>query len=110
MAGRMQHAATKETDMSSTAIRFGLQSRVCIVTGAGQGIGRACAERFAVEDASLALLDVDDARGEALADELRRQGRRASYIHCDVGDKVQVDAAVARVLSEFGRIDVLVNN
>ena len=96
--------------MSESGIRFGLQSRVCLVTGAAQGIGRACAERFAVEDAQLALVDVDDTRGEALADELRRQGHRAVYLHGDVGDKPQVDAVVARVLAEFGRIDVLVNN
>ncbi len=96
--------------MTTPDIRFGLKDKVCIVTGAAQGIGRACAERFAAEDASLALLDVDDARCEAVAAGLRQQGRRAIHVHCDVGTKLDVDAAVARAKGEFGRIDVLVNN
>ena len=53
----------------------------------------------------MVLLDVDDARGQALADELG-----ALYLHTDVGDKAQVDAAVAQALHRHGRIDVLVNN
>ena len=53
----------------------------------------------------MVLADVDDARGNALAAELG-----ALYVHCDVGDKRQVDAAVAAILQAHGRIDVLVNN
>ncbi|MFN3415837.1 MAG: SDR family NAD(P)-dependent oxidoreductase [Caldimonas sp.] len=89
---------------------FGLRGRVTLVTGAAQGIGQACAERFAREGAPLVLLDVDDARGEALAAHLSAQGAAALYRHCDVGDKAQVDAAVAAAVERFGRIDVLVNN
>ncbi|MDF1485535.1 SDR family oxidoreductase [Ramlibacter sp. H39-3-26] len=86
-------------------IRFGLEDRVCIVTGGAQGIGAACARRFAREGAKVVIADVDDARGPALADELG-----ALYAHCDVGDKTQVDALVATVLAAFEHIDVLVNN
>ena len=50
-------------------------------------------------------MDVDDVRGPALAAELN-----ALFIHCDVGDKSQVDAMVARCMADYGRIDVLVNN
>ena len=89
----------------AATISFGLQGRVVIVTGAAQGIGEACARRFAREGAQVVIADVADARGQALAAELQ-----ARYVHCDVGDKAQVDALVAAVLGAHGRIDVLVNN
>ncbi len=91
------------TDTSS--IRYGLQGRVCLVTGGAQGIGAACARRFSREGARVVLADVADAPGQALAAELG-----ALYLHCDVGDKAQVDATVSRVMATHGRIDVLVNN
>jgi NAD(P)-dependent dehydrogenase (short-subunit alcohol dehydrogenase family) len=78
---------------------------VCIVTGGAQGIGEACARRFARDGAKPVIVDVDDARGQALAGELG-----ALYLHCDVGDKAQVDAVVAATMQAHGRIDVLVNN
>ena len=86
-------------------IRFGLQDRVVIVTGAAQGIGEACARRFAREGAKVVIADVADARGQALARELS-----ATFVHCDVGDKAQVDALVAQVVQSHGGIDVLVHN
>ncbi len=88
------------------AVSFGHADRICIVTGGAQGIGEACARRFAREGARVVVADVDDARGSALAAELPQ----ALYVRCDVGDKAQVDALVARVLEAHGRIDVLVNN
>lgn len=90
---------------SSSSIHFGHQGRVCIVTGGAQGIGEACVRRFAADGARPVIVDVDDARGQALALELD-----ALYIRCDVGDKAQVDALVAQTLATLGRIDVLVNN
>ena len=90
---------------SPAPISFGLQGRVCIVTGGAQGIGEACVRRFAREGAHAVIADVDDGRGQALAAELG-----ALYVRCDVGDKAQVDALVARVQAAHGRIDVLVNN
>jgi NAD(P)-dependent dehydrogenase (short-subunit alcohol dehydrogenase family) len=90
---------------NTTPIHFGLQGRVCIVTGGAQGIGEACARRFAREGAPVVIADIANARGQALADELG-----ALYVHCDVGDKAQVDDLVARCLAAHGRIDVLVNN
>ena len=93
------------TTVTTAPICFGLQGRVVIVTGAAQGIGAACARRFAPEAAQVVIADVADAAGQALAAELQ-----ADYVHCDVGDKEQVDALVAKVLGQHGRIDVLVNN
>ena len=89
----------------SSEISFGLAGRVCIVTGGAQGIGEACVRRFAREGAQVVIADIDDARGAALADELG-----GVYLHCDVGNKPQVDALVAQAMAAHGRIDVLVNN
>jgi NAD(P)-dependent dehydrogenase (short-subunit alcohol dehydrogenase family) len=86
-------------------ISFGLNGRVCLVTGGAQGIGEACCRRFAREDAKVVIADIDDVRGAALASELG-----GLYVHCDVGDKAHVDALVAAAIKAHGRIDVLVNN
>ncbi len=89
----------------SPSVHFGHQGRVVLVTGGAQGIGEACARRFASEGAKLVIADVADAAGRALARELD-----GMYMHCDVGDKADVDAIVAQALDAHGRIDVLVNN
>lgn len=93
------------TSSTPNSIHFGHGGRVCIVTGAAQGIGEACSRRFAQEGARVVLADVDDGRGAALAQELG-----GLFVHCDVGDKAQVDALVQRAVDAFGQIDVLVNN
>ncbi len=93
------------TAPAPSPIRFGLQGRVCIVTGAAQGIGEACVRRFAADGAQVVVADIEDARGQALASELD-----GLFVHCDVGDKAQVDALVAEAMRRHGRIDVLVNN
>ncbi|TFY96778.1 SDR family NAD(P)-dependent oxidoreductase [Ramlibacter rhizophilus] len=90
---------------SPSPVNFGHAGRVCLVTGAAQGIGEACARRFAAEGAQLVLADIDEARGPVLAGELG-----ARFVRCDVGDKAQVDACVSEAIAAYGRIDVLVNN
>ena len=89
----------------SNTISFGLQDRVCIVTGGSQGIGEACVRRLAREGALPVIADVAADRGQALAKELG-----GLFVPCDVGDKAQVDTLVAQVMNTHGRIDVLVNN
>jgi NAD(P)-dependent dehydrogenase (short-subunit alcohol dehydrogenase family) len=89
----------------SSKIFFNLGNTVCIVTGGAQGIGEACVRRFAGEGAKVVIADVDDLRGEALAAELGLK-----YLHCDVGNKLDVDALVAQTMAWYDRIDVLVNN
>ncbi len=95
----------KTPQNTASTISFGLDSRVCIVTGGAQGIGEACIRRFARENARVVIADIDDVRGAALAAEVG-----GLYVHCDVGDKAQVDALVAHTIAAHGCIDVLVNN
>jgi NAD(P)-dependent dehydrogenase (short-subunit alcohol dehydrogenase family) len=88
-----------------------LDGRVAIVTGAGQGIGRGIARRFAAEGAAVVIAERDAASGAVVADELQRDfGARAELVATDVTDKAQVLAMVERTLAAFGRVDVLVNN
>lgn len=94
----------------SSAIRFGLDGRVAVVTGAAQGIGEACVRRLVADGMAVALWDVADAAGEALAAALAADGARVLYRHCDVSSKAQVDAALDATIAAFGRVDALVSN
>lgn len=91
--------------MNTSHINFGLQGRVCVVTGGAQGIGEACIQRFAADGAKVVIVDMDDGKGQALA-----ASTGGLYIHCDVSDKAQVDTMVAQTLKVHGSINVLVNN
>lgn len=88
-----------------------LKDKVAIVTGADSGIGRAVAALYAREGADVAIVylcEHDDA--EKTAEIVRGEGRRALTIAGDVGDKAFGEKAVAQVIAEFGKLDVLVNN
>jgi NAD(P)-dependent dehydrogenase (short-subunit alcohol dehydrogenase family) len=84
---------------------------VAIVTGAGQGIGRAVAEALAARSFDLVVTDLaPPADGEALLQDLARRGCRALYQSGDIADLAGHSQLVALALAEFGRIDCLVNN
>jgi len=85
------------------------QGRVGIVTGAALGIGREIALELAREGASVAVVDISDARS-GVVKEIEALGANGLAIKCDVSQKPQVDAAVREVIDRFGRVDVLVNN
>jgi 3-oxoacyl-[acyl-carrier protein] reductase len=87
-----------------------LQDRVAIVTGAGQGIGRAIAVELAKAGAHVVASGRRLAPLEAVAGEARALGRRSLALSCDVRQAAQVDQVVAETVREFGRIDLLVNN
>jgi NAD(P)-dependent dehydrogenase (short-subunit alcohol dehydrogenase family) len=87
-----------------------LQGKVCIVTGAGQGVGRGIALAFAREGATVAVVEFNEQSGQQVAAEVEGLGSKSLFVHCDVADRASVDAAVAAVVETFGGIDVLVNN
>jgi 3-oxoacyl-[acyl-carrier protein] reductase len=87
-----------------------LQDKVCIVTGAAQGIGLATALKFAREGARLAVWDVRPEAIDQAVRACREAGAQAEGYVVDVTQREMVDAAVRRVKERFGRIDVLVNN
>jgi NAD(P)-dependent dehydrogenase (short-subunit alcohol dehydrogenase family) len=87
-----------------------LADRVCLVTGAGSGIGRAIALLFAEEQGLVVAADVDEQAAEETVAEVTRRSGRASALPLDVSDEAQTQAAAKLTHSEHGRIDVLVNN
>ena len=87
-----------------------VRNKICIVTGAAAGIGRACVARLVDEGAQLALFDVDDDAGRAFAGELHARGLPARYWHVDVTDESSVHGAIDGVAEHYGGIHVLVNN
>ncbi|MCC8109409.1 MAG: SDR family oxidoreductase [Planctomycetes bacterium] len=84
--------------------------KVIIVTGASSGIGAAIARRMAKEGAFLALAARREDKLRAVRDEITDTGGRAEYYQVDVTAREQVETMVGRVMKDFGRIDVLVNN
>jgi len=87
-----------------------LDRKVAVITGAADGIGRAIAEAMAAEGAHVFVSDIADARGEALAAQLRAAGRAADYLHCDVSSEAEIAALIAASAAKAGRLDIMVNN
>ncbi len=87
-----------------------LQRKIALVTGAGQGIGRAIALTFAREGADVTVNDINIESAEKVAAEIRTLGRRALAVKADVSKSSEVNRMVEQVLTEFKRIDILVNN
>jgi len=96
--------------MSETRISDKLAGKTAFITGAGSGMGRAMARRFAAEGARVAATDIDAGRATAIAEEIRGDGGAASAFTIDVADSGSVGAAVDAALAELGRIDILCSN
>jgi NAD(P)-dependent dehydrogenase (short-subunit alcohol dehydrogenase family) len=87
-----------------------LKDKVSLITGGARGIGAETARLFAREGASVAVLDVKDDLGNAVAAEISQSGSKAAFFHCDVTRLKEVEATVQKVVQLFGGIDVLFNN
>lgn len=96
--------------MSGSADWLGLAGKVCVVSGAGSGIGAAMAQGLAAVGAKVALLDRDIAAAQRVAAQLAERGAVALAVECDISDEAAVAAAAKKVRVELGTCDVLMNN
>src|SRR5690554_2404016 len=87
-----------------------LENKAAVITGAGSGIGRASALRFASEGAAVLVTDLREVAAEAVANEIRDSGGRAEALAVDVGVEQQLKQMIDTCISTFGRIDILFNN
>ena len=87
-----------------------LASQIAVVTGAGRGIGRAIALKFAAEGADVVCVSRTQENSEKVAGEIRALGRKAWAFAVDVADAAAVSAAAEKILAEAGKVDILVNN
>jgi 3-hydroxybutyrate dehydrogenase len=87
-----------------------LKDKVAIITGSASGIGKEIALEYAREGAKVVIADLALAAAQATADEITRNGGKAMAVEMNVTDEAAVDAATARVVEQFGGVDVLVSN
>jgi 3-oxoacyl-[acyl-carrier protein] reductase len=87
-----------------------LANQICVVTGAGRGIGRAIALKFANEGADVVVVSRTQENSEKVANEIRALGRKAWAFAVDVADSAAVSAAAEKILADCGKVDILVNN
>jgi 3-oxoacyl-[acyl-carrier protein] reductase len=87
-----------------------LEGKCAIVTGAGQGIGRAVAKGLAAQGCKVAIAELNADNGARVAEDIERAGGRALAVTTDVSDETAVGGMVGKTLREFGTIDILVND
>jgi 3-oxoacyl-[acyl-carrier protein] reductase len=87
-----------------------LENQIAVVTGAGRGIGRAIALKFATAGADIVAVDLKTDFVQETVEEVRKLGRKAWAAAANVSEAASVEAAAEQILQEAGRVDILVNN
>ncbi len=87
-----------------------LDGKSAVITGSGSGVGKAAALLFAENGAKVVCADVRDDWNEEVAAQIRAAGSEAEAVHCDVTKRADIDAAVAKAVSAYGRLDIIYNN
>lgn len=90
--------------------KFSLKGQVGIVTGGGQGLGKAFCLAFAEAGADIVIADINPETGPKTAEEIQTKGRRAIFVETDVCKRESIQAMVEKTIEEFGKIDFLMNN
>lgn len=86
------------------------KDKVVIITGAGQGIGRVYAHKFAEEGAKVVIAEYNETTGKKVTDEITKKGQQAWFIKTDVADEKSAQAMAKGTVDKYGRIDILINN
>ena len=102
--------APQDSGVPLQARDFSVRDRVVVVTGAGQGIGREFARQFAAAGAIPIVADLNLSKATKVRDEIESAGGRAAALEVDVGSATSLGAMASQIVSQFGRIDVLISN
>ncbi len=97
-------------DKKDVGPKMRLNNKIAIVTGAGRGIGKAVALRFAEEGAKVVVDDVNNANGASTVDAINAAGGEALFINADVSDAAEAESLISSTVDTYGTVDILVNN
>ena len=86
------------------------KNKVCLVTGASSGIGKATAISFAKEGANVVVSDVNSIAGELVVNEIKKLGGNAFFVKCDISKRTEVENMIQQTIETFGRLDCAVNS
>jgi 2-keto-3-deoxy-L-fuconate dehydrogenase len=89
---------------------FSLEKKTAVITGGGSGIGKAIAELFAQQDATVYILELNSETAQQTLDSIQAKGKRAFVLSCNVSDQKQVTGLINQIVQQAGRIDILVNS